>query len=120
MQSRKLIYLAGPLFSLPEKRENLRICRMLERWCDVFLPQRDGELIPHLVQRGLSQQQAYQTVFERDTAAIRACDALLINLDGRRLMRARRSNLDMPMPWANVVSVIGRTFVFYFPVGRIR
>ena len=56
---------------------------MLERWCDVFLPQRDGELIPHLVQRGLSQQQAYQTVFERDTAAIRACDALLINLDGR-------------------------------------
>jgi nucleoside 2-deoxyribosyltransferase len=83
MRSRKLIYLAGPLFSLPEKRENLRLCRMLERWCDVFLPQRDGELIPHLIQRGLSQQEAYQTVFERDTAAIKACDALVINLDGR-------------------------------------
>jgi nucleoside 2-deoxyribosyltransferase len=83
MKSRKLIYLAGPLFSLPEKRENLRLCRMLERWCDVFLPQRDGELIPHLIQRGLSEHEAYHTVFGRDSVAIRACDALVINLDGR-------------------------------------
>jgi nucleoside 2-deoxyribosyltransferase len=83
MSPRKMIYLAGPLFSLSEKRENNRLCRALERWCDVFLPQRDGELVPHLIQQGLSQQDAYRVVFERDVSALRACDAFVINLDGR-------------------------------------
>src|ERR1700684_2380585 len=83
MASRKTIYLASPLFSLSEKRENIQLCRALERWCDVFLPQRDGELVPQLIKQGRSQQEAYRVVFERDLAAIRACDALVINLDGR-------------------------------------
>ena len=83
MPSRKKIYLAGPLFSLAEKTENDRLCRVLERWCDVFLPQRDGELVPHLVQQGLCQEAAYRVVFERDMAALRVCDAVVINLDGR-------------------------------------
>jgi nucleoside 2-deoxyribosyltransferase len=83
MAGRKLIYLAAPLFSLAEKQENVRICRALERWCDVFLPQRDGELIPHLVQQGLDNREAYRIVFERDLAALKACDAVVINLDGR-------------------------------------
>lgn len=83
MKTRRLIYLAGPLFSLAEKKENDRLCRALERWCDVFLPQRDGELVPHLIQQGLSQPEAYRVVFERDVAALGACDALVINLDGR-------------------------------------
>ena len=80
---RKMIYLAGPLFSLSEKMENDRLCRALERWCDVFLPQRDGELVPHLIQQGLSGQDAYRVVFERDVTVLRTCDALVINLDGR-------------------------------------
>jgi nucleoside 2-deoxyribosyltransferase len=80
---RNLIYLAGPLFSQAEKAENNRLCDALERSCDVFLPQRDGELVPHLIQQGLSQSEAYQVVFERDLAALRCCDALVINLDGR-------------------------------------
>ena len=80
---RKTIYLASPLFSRAEKTENDRLCRALERWCDVFLPQRDGELIPHLIQQGLSQTDAYRIVFERDTKALRGCDAVVINLDGR-------------------------------------
>lgn len=83
MANRKLIYLASPLFSFAEKHENVRICRALERWCDVFLPQRDGELIPHLIQQGLNERDAYQVIFERDVAALRACDAVVINLDGR-------------------------------------
>lgn len=83
MASRKLIYLAGPLFSLSEKIENDRLCRSLERWCDVFLPQRDGELVPHLIQQGLSVEEAYRIVFERDLSALQACDAFVINLDGR-------------------------------------
>jgi nucleoside 2-deoxyribosyltransferase len=55
----------------------------LEKWCDVFLPQRDGELVPHLIQRGISKDDAYRIVFDRDIGAIKACDALVINLDGR-------------------------------------
>jgi nucleoside 2-deoxyribosyltransferase len=83
MKQRMMIYLASPLFSLSEKMENDRLCRALERWCDVFLPQRDGELVPHLIQQGLSVQEAYRVVFERDVLALRACDAFVINLDGR-------------------------------------
>lgn len=83
MSRRKLIYLASPLFSLAEKSENERLCRALERWCDVFLPQRDGDLVPRLIQRGLSEREAYRAVFERDAAALKACDAIVINLDGR-------------------------------------
>lgn len=83
MPHRKMVYLAGPLFCRSEKMENERLCRTLERWCDVFLPQRDGELVPHLMQQGLSANDAYRIVFERDMSAIRACDALVINLDGR-------------------------------------
>lgn len=80
---RNLIYLAAPLFSLPERNENVQICRALERWCDVFLPQRDGELLTRLIQDGASEQEAYRTVFERDIAALKKCDAVVINLDGR-------------------------------------
>jgi nucleoside 2-deoxyribosyltransferase len=83
MSRRKMIYLAGPLFSRSEKMENDRLCRILERWCEVFLPQRDGELVPHLIQQGLSEKEAYRIVFDRDVTALRTCDALVINLDGR-------------------------------------
>lgn len=83
MAQRKLIYLAAPLFAQAERSYNERICRALEKWCDVFLPQRDGELVPHLIQQGLSPSEAYRVVFDRDLAAIRACNALVINLDGR-------------------------------------
>jgi nucleoside 2-deoxyribosyltransferase len=82
---RKKIYIASPLFSLAERMDNDRICRIVEQWCDVFLPQRDGELVPHLIQRGISVEDAYRTVFDRDVMAIRECDALVINLDGRSI-----------------------------------
>jgi nucleoside 2-deoxyribosyltransferase len=85
MPDRPKLYLAAPLFSLAERADNEKICRVLERWCDVFLPQRDGELIPHLIQRGVSEEDAYRIVFDRDVAAIESCDALIINLDGRTI-----------------------------------
>jgi nucleoside 2-deoxyribosyltransferase len=83
MPRRAMIYLAGPLFSAIEKLENDRLCRALEKWCDVFLPQRDGELIPDLIRRGLDHVEAYRVVFDRDISALNACDAVVINLDGR-------------------------------------
>jgi nucleoside 2-deoxyribosyltransferase len=85
MTDRPKLYLAAPLFSLGERTDNDRVCRVLERSCDVFLPQRDGELVSHLIQRGISKEDAYRVVFDRDVAAIRACDALVINLDGRSI-----------------------------------
>ena len=36
MSLRPKIYLAGPLFSLSERMENEKLCRVLERWCEVF------------------------------------------------------------------------------------
>lgn len=83
MSNRAKLYFAGPLFSLAERTDNEKICRVLERWCEVFLPQRDGELVPHLIQRGVTKDDAYQIVFDRDVDAIRSCDAFVINLDGR-------------------------------------
>jgi nucleoside 2-deoxyribosyltransferase len=83
VQNRAKLYLASPLFSAIERTENRRICCALERWCDVFLPQRDGELVLNLIEQGLPQSKAYRIVFDRDVAALRACDALVINLDGR-------------------------------------
>lgn len=80
---RKKLYFAAPLFSVAERLDNDRICRELERWCDVFLPQRDGELVSHLIERGLAKSDAYAVVFNRDLKAIRECDALIIHLDGR-------------------------------------
>ena len=60
----------------------IELCCALERWCDVFLPQRDGDLVPRLIQQGLAQEEAYRVVFDRDVAALKACDAVVINLDG--------------------------------------
>lgn len=40
-------------------------------------------MVPHLIQRGVSKDDAYRIVFDRDVAAIKSCDALVINLDGR-------------------------------------
>jgi len=80
---RKLIYIAGPLFSDAEKNTNEAMCSIVERYCDVFLPQRDGYLIPDLIKRGMTVENAYSYVFNRDVEAVRKADALIINLDGR-------------------------------------
>jgi nucleoside 2-deoxyribosyltransferase len=80
---KKKIYIAGPLFSDAERSANEAMCYILEKWCDVFLPQRDGYLVPNLIARGLSPEEAYRFVFQRDVNAIEASDAIIVNLDGR-------------------------------------
>jgi nucleoside 2-deoxyribosyltransferase len=59
------------------------LAQIMQRWCDVFLPQRDGHLLPNLIATGASPEAAYRHVFERDITAVNACDAIVINLDGR-------------------------------------
>jgi nucleoside 2-deoxyribosyltransferase len=80
---RRLIYIAAPLFSDGEKSANEAMCSIIERYCDVFLPQRDGCLLPDIIKRGISADGAYSYVFRRDVDAVRRADALIINLDGR-------------------------------------
>jgi nucleoside 2-deoxyribosyltransferase len=80
---RKKLYLASPLFCDSEKQTNYRIADSLQQWCDVFLPQRDGELVPRLVDLGLSCDDAYKSVFAHDIVALNECHGVVINLDGR-------------------------------------
>lgn len=79
----KSIYVASPLFSEAERKLNESICSILERHCEVFLPQRDGHLVGNLVASGMSARDAYATVFRKDIVALERSDAVLINLDGR-------------------------------------
>ena len=80
---RPLIYIAAPLFSDAEKSANEAMASILERYCETFLPQRDGYLIPNLIKRGMSVADAYAYVFKKDVEAIHRADAVIINLDGR-------------------------------------
>ncbi|MGO9132747.1 MAG: nucleoside 2-deoxyribosyltransferase [Methylovirgula sp.] len=82
---RPKLYIASPLFSDPERSTNEAMALILERWCDVFLPQRDGYLLTSLIERGLAVGDAYSFVFKRDILAIDQCDAIIINLDGRTI-----------------------------------
>ena len=79
------IYIASPLFSSAERSTNEEMALILERWCDVFVPQRDGYLLTTLIERGMGVNEAYSLVFKKDIAAIAHCDAVVINLDGRTI-----------------------------------
>src|ERR1700743_557900 len=80
---RPKVYIASPLVSLAERTTNLQLSKSLEKYCDVFLPQRDGELVTQLILQGVSREDAYKVVFRRDIDALMACDAVVVNLDGR-------------------------------------
>jgi len=82
---RPVVYFAAPLFSEAELSFNVSLTSELERYVDVFLPQRDGGKVVDLVHRGVNKKNAYQSIFERDVDAIRQSDAVLAILDGRAI-----------------------------------
>ncbi len=82
---RPRIYLAGPLFSDAERRFNIRLTQGLEKWADVYLPQRDGGLMSDMVCEGVPSDIAACRVFRRDMDAIRQADYLIAILDGRAI-----------------------------------
>lgn len=88
-----------------ERIENERICEGLELFVDVFLPQRDGELIQNIIDRGYTAEDAYGMVFRHDTVAIAECDALVINLDGRTVDEG--AAFELGMAYANGKLCIG-------------
>jgi nucleoside 2-deoxyribosyltransferase len=75
-------YFAAPLFNEMERDFNLRIVAQLERFVDVFLPQRDGGLLMQLVKEGASPDRAGRTIFENDIRAMRNSHFLIAVLDG--------------------------------------
>ncbi|MCK1266888.1 MULTISPECIES: nucleoside 2-deoxyribosyltransferase [unclassified Bradyrhizobium] len=77
------VYLAAPLFSQAERIRNKSLRDAISRFANVYLPQEDGGLILDLVRDGMPVEQAKSEIFELDIAAIRACDVLVIILDGR-------------------------------------
>jgi nucleoside 2-deoxyribosyltransferase len=77
------IYVAAPLFSEAEKAFNLRLRECLLPHFEVFLPQMDGGLVAEMILSGVPVEQATSRVFQVDVEAVRACDVLLILLDGR-------------------------------------
>lgn len=77
------VYLAAPLFSQAERIRNKSLRDAISRFANVYLPQEDGGLILDLVRDGMPVEQAKSEIFKLDIAAIRACDVLVIILDGR-------------------------------------
>jgi len=81
----KKIYIAAPLFSKAELNFNKRIKDILMPHFDVFLPQEDGDLLVDKVKSGENSEIAKKRIFVQDTNAVKACDCLLIVLDGRTI-----------------------------------
>ncbi len=85
IRSKSRMYLAGPLFSEAEREYNLRLKKLLQPFFDVYLPQEDGGLMVEMIAEGMRPEQAASRVFTTDVDAIKACDILLIILDGRSI-----------------------------------
>lgn len=83
--ARPKAYLAAPLFSDAERTFNIRVVAELEKWANVYLPQRDGGLMAEMIRAGISPDIAACRVFRRDMDAIRDADILIAILDGRAI-----------------------------------
>lgn len=80
---RPLLYFAAPLFSEAELSYNVEVVSILERHVDVYLPQRDGGRVTDLVSKGIGQDEAFRSIYDRDVRALKKADALFLLLDGR-------------------------------------
>jgi len=77
-----LIYFAAPLFNENERRFNDGLAARLAEHVDVFLPQRDGELLVELVRSGVELPIAERRVFQNDIRALNSAALLVAILDG--------------------------------------
>jgi nucleoside 2-deoxyribosyltransferase len=80
--SRMRSYFAAPLFNEMERRYNAELVEEIEKYIDVFLPQRDGGLLVKFVSEGMPVPAAEQKVFKKDLVAIGSSDLLIAVLDG--------------------------------------
>ena len=80
-----VIYLAAPLFNRHERATNRRVARVLEEAYEVFLPQRDGVLIPGASLSNAAFALYSRLAFDADVGALQRADAVLAILDGRTI-----------------------------------
>jgi nucleoside 2-deoxyribosyltransferase len=81
-RSEIMICFAAPLFNDQERQFNQRLVEQLERYVDVFLPQRDGALLVEMLAAGVPQCVAERRVFEQDCKAMIRANLLIAVLDG--------------------------------------
>ena len=79
------LYLAAPLFTPAERALNLQIEAALSRNFQVFLPQRDGHLIPGSRLNQQSFARISKKVFTKDVKAIAKSEFVVAVLDGRTI-----------------------------------
>jgi nucleoside 2-deoxyribosyltransferase len=84
-QRRMRAYFASPLFNEMERRFNSEVTQEIEKYLNVFLPQRDGGLLVKQVNDGVPVDLAERRIFEQDLAAIEASDLLIAVLDGAHI-----------------------------------
>lgn len=78
-------YLAAPLFNARELVFNASLAEILNPYCDIFLPQRDGLLLAELLADGVPKDAAETRIFERDRLALGECEMLIAVLDGAHI-----------------------------------
>ena len=79
------VYFAAPLFTPQERAFNEHLARQLEQFFHVFLPQRDGQLLPGKELDSTAYSALADHVFRTDVEAIRRADTLFAVLDGRTI-----------------------------------
>lgn len=82
---RATLYLAAPLFTPQERAFNERLARKLSACFDVFLPQREGILLPGRELSDAEFAKLALQVFEKDMLAVKSADVLFAVLDGRTI-----------------------------------
>lgn len=82
MRSRSTAYLAAPLFTIGERQFNAELCKHLEPFLDVYLPQRDGILLSERLALGEDRVAVSRSIYEKDLEVIRQSDYLIAIIDG--------------------------------------
>jgi nucleoside 2-deoxyribosyltransferase len=80
-----LVYLAAPLFSPQEREFNSYLSKILSPYAEIFLPQRDGELLTDLIGGGLPIEEAERRVFDNDARAMSRAGLLVAVLNGAHI-----------------------------------
>lgn len=85
MASKKIIYIAAPLFNEMELAYNRHLKSALSVFFDVFLPQEDGLLLRNLIKDGTPKSMAERMIFDADIQAMRESDIILAVLNGAHI-----------------------------------
>jgi nucleoside 2-deoxyribosyltransferase len=82
---KRSVYFAAPLFTPEERQFNSQMATLLERQFRVFLPQRDGHLIPGRILTPRAYSRVAKQVFKADVAELRSADLVFAVLNGRTI-----------------------------------